>query len=462
MATERQRANEVRSEEDEQKDVAEHPRRKRAICLAGGGPAAGLHIGILKGLKEAGIPVFENNTDIWALSCIGAWVGVIYNQAKGNKIEETTEFFRGVFRDDKSFHSFPLNTVFTPDWGGNAEAMWEFLIEPRNYKTIFLPKEIMKSFLYTASALRQMSGIRRRRRHSSGQDFDEVEEFGRDFSEGDFNRWTLNQVMAVNPAVRLLTALAYKSKITGRSRLYYPDSSFLNDIDFKALEGKDKPFIYHNAWNLTKQRLVLFANKEKKAAIFDDATVTIEGYRTPINAASLCACSALPYIEQTVTIGKDDYCEGALVDTVNFRNLLEENPALEEIWVSRILDANQVFPPRNLYDAEANLCELFAATVGKDDVKLFEYHLKCDHRGRRIKVIEIPVSRHVNFDWSHSNLEQGIKHGIEAAKRAVALYRRPPEGEPPWIIKESDTDREERKKKRAEEAQERTDFRTAW
>ena len=71
-------------------------------------------------------------------------------------------------------------------------------------------------------------------------------------------------------------------------------------------------------------------------------------------------------------------------------------------------------------------------------------------------------SRHVNFDWSHSNLEQGIKHGIEAAKRAVALYRRPPEGEPPWIIKESDTDREERKKKRAEEAQERTDFRTAW
>ena len=72
MATERQRANEVRSEEDEQKDVAEHPRRKRAICLAGGGPAAGLHIGILKGLKEAGIPVFENNTDIWALSCIGA------------------------------------------------------------------------------------------------------------------------------------------------------------------------------------------------------------------------------------------------------------------------------------------------------------------------------------------------------------------------------------------------------
>src|SRR5438105_8884384 len=296
----------------------------------------------------------------------------------------------------------------------------------------------MKSVADAASALQQISGIRRRRRHSSGKDFDEVEEFGRDFSEGDFNRWTLNQVMAVNPAVRLLTALAYKSKITGRSRLYYPDSSFLNDIDFKALEGKDKPFIYHNAWNLTKQRLVLFANKKQDAKIFKDSTVAIEGYRTPINAASLCACSALPYIEQTVTIGKDDYCEGALVDTVNFRNLLEENPALEEIWVSRILDANQVFPPRNLYDAEANLCELFAATVGKDDVKLFEYHLKCDHRGRRIKVIEIPVSRHVNFDWSHSNLEQGIKHGIEAAKRAVALYRRPPEGEPPWIMKESD------------------------
>jgi len=40
---------------------------KRAICLAGGGPAAGLHIGVLESLKKNGI-----DFDVWALSCIGA------------------------------------------------------------------------------------------------------------------------------------------------------------------------------------------------------------------------------------------------------------------------------------------------------------------------------------------------------------------------------------------------------
>src|SRR5262244_718907 len=89
---------------------------KRAICLAGGGPAAGLHIGVLKGLEE-GVTgkdgqhysvKFTDESDVWALSCIGAWVGVIYNQAEPDKeIDETTKFFLDVFRNDKSFKSFP-------------------------------------------------------------------------------------------------------------------------------------------------------------------------------------------------------------------------------------------------------------------------------------------------------------------------------------------------------------------
>ena len=49
----------------------------------------------------------------------------------------------------------------------------------------------------------------------------------------------------------------------------------------------------------------------------------------PISASSLCACSALPFIEGTVEIDGVTYCEGALVDTVNFESLLEEHPELE-------------------------------------------------------------------------------------------------------------------------------------
>src|SRR5712675_1662084 len=53
---------------------------KRAITLGGGGPAAGLHIGVLEALHAAGITF-----DVWALSCIGAWVGIVYNQFDQDK-----------------------------------------------------------------------------------------------------------------------------------------------------------------------------------------------------------------------------------------------------------------------------------------------------------------------------------------------------------------------------------------
>jgi hypothetical protein len=150
---------------------------------------------------------------------------------------------------------------------------------------------------------------------------------------------------------------------------------------------------------------------------------------------------------------------------VNFRNLLEDNPDLDEIWVSRLIDANQILPPRDLYDAEANLCELFAATVGKDDVKLFEYHLTCDeeHRGKwkNLTVVEIPVSCDINFDWSHSNLERGIKNGVEAATRAAHRYHQPRRGPGPWILKEHEEFREARTRQRLKMAQERCDLRTS-
>jgi len=201
---------------------------KRAICLGGGGPAAGLHIGALEYLKG------ERRIDfnIWALSCIGAWVGVIYNQAEtGDELQAVRRFFEDVFREDKSFESFPMNTIFAPDWAGNAEAMLEFILEPRNYRSAFLPRQIMKSFLHTASAIGRLAASRRRRVRFRNNEFEEIEEL-QNFSEGDFNRWILNDVLAVNPAVRFWTAMIYKSEITGLARLHYPDSRLLKQIDF--------------------------------------------------------------------------------------------------------------------------------------------------------------------------------------------------------------------------------------
>ena len=54
---------------------------------------------------------------------------------------------------------------------------------------------------------------------------------------------------------------------------------------------------------------------------------------------------------------------------------------MDEIWISRIVDADQVRAPNDLDNSMANLCELFAATVGEDDVKLFKYHVMCGEIG---------------------------------------------------------------------------------
>jgi predicted acylesterase/phospholipase RssA len=411
-------------EERQAKQQSQPRPLKRVICLGGGGPAAGLHIGVLEGLEAKGIK-FDQERDIWALSCIGAWVGIMYNQAPTHReVAETYNFFRGVFREDKSFKSFPTNTIFAPDWGGNAEAIWDFMLEPRNYKNAFLPREIVKSFMHTLSALGRMSSLRRRRRRYNDREFEEVEEFEQ-FSEGDFNRWVLNHVLAVHPVVRFLTAMAYKSEVTGLARLYYPDSKFLKDIRFEELKQSNKPYIFHNAWNLSEQKLQLFSNR-------DPGPPSTERYKR-ITAQSLCACSALPFVEQTVMIDGQTYCEGALKDTVNFERLLEDhhhpetNDPIDEIWINRIVDADQVRPPKDLLDALANLCELFAATVGEDDVKLFKYHVYdgiAKHCPRAFKgtIVEIPVSSDINYDWSHKNLESGRRNGHAVAQAIFAEY----------------------------------------
>src|SRR3974377_1169860 len=140
---------------------------KSAITLVGGGPAAGLHIGVLKRLAEQKITF-----DVWALSCIGAWVGLVYNQCDpGKEVQQTYRFFRdGRFRDDDSYSRFPVNTVFGPDNRANLGALFQFLLDPTNYKNVVMPNEILRSVSSTMDMMTDKSK----------------------WNEGDINRWWLN------------------------------------------------------------------------------------------------------------------------------------------------------------------------------------------------------------------------------------------------------------------------------
>jgi predicted acylesterase/phospholipase RssA len=392
-------------------ETEKHP--KRAITLGGGGPAAGLHIGVLEALRAADIKF-----DVWSLSCIGAWVGLVYNQCdKDKEIEQTYAFFRdGVFRDDESYKRFPINTVFGPDWRTITKAVNKFVTDPDNYREFAWDPYRMMDFYQNSMAI-LFDHMPRYDDKGNRKKFENID-------DGDINRWILNEVMAPNPFVRYWTSLMYLSKVTGLSRINYPNSDFMKSIKFERLFEKQKPFIFHNAWNLDKRELALFSNQP-----FTNQAVKNKFYNGPITASTLCACSALPFVEETVKIDGVTYCEGALVDTVNFESLLEEHPDLDEIWVSRIVDAKQIRKPENLHDALANLCQLFAATVGEDDVKLFKYHIQYPTPGRRSSpswkgtVVEIHVPAAITFKWDHSNLRAGRNAGRESASEAIAAYK---------------------------------------
>ena len=220
--------------------------------------------------------------------------------------------------------------------------------------------------------------------------------------------------MAPNPFVRNLTSMMYLSDVNGLSRINYPKSEFMKRINFERLKKAEMPHIFHNAWNLDKQKLALFSNRP--------LNITNEKYRFEgaIDASTLCACSALPFIEGTVEIDRDTYCEGALVDTVNFDSLLEEHPDLEEIWVSRIVDTKQIQKPENLHDALANLCQLFAATVGEDDVSLFKYHIRCDKKSEEEK----ERTKKLQQSWKFTCRVTSISNGITATWITDASWER--------------------------------------
>jgi predicted acylesterase/phospholipase RssA len=368
-----------RVERDANADKDARPTKKRALTLAGGGPAVGIGLGVLQALEEFPAIKFE----VWSLSCVGAWLGCLYHVSpdRMQKLEYASKLMQGFFRDDDVYDKFPCPTVFLPDIPEMISAYLRFMIDPRSYANLIVPSAIMQGYHDIRDYYLRPSK----------------------WSYGDFCHLMLNAMLAPNPAVRFLMSMMYKSDMPGMNKLWFgPDYGLLKAFDMKLLEAEDVPTLYHNAYNVDQQELQLFSNRDDKYP--------------KITAQTLCACSGLPYILSPVTINGSTYVEGATIDTVGFYDLLRNHPDLEEIWVCRILDTHQIRPHHNLVEALNNLVMLFASTTSEDDVKLFRFHLKelnasraaeAERTGakpRRTDLIEFPVDHHTSFDWNHSNL----------------------------------------------------------
>ena len=168
--------------------------------------------------------------------------------------------------------------------------------------------------------------------------------------EGDVNGWILNQALAPNPFVRYLTSMMYLSDVTGLAKINYPDSDFMKSIKFENLFEKragDKDETERSLSFFTMPGILISGSLH----YFPISEFKDKAYRgAPINASDYVRVFGSSFIEQTVEIGGDTYCEGALVDTVNFEACSRSTRnELDEIWVSRIVDSQQVRKPKNLH-----------------------------------------------------------------------------------------------------------------
>ena len=349
---------------------------KRAIAISGGGPPVGIAIGALKALQEEDIKF-----DVLSGSCIGAWVSVCY--ALGG-YEKAQLFESHNFLIDKIYQNFPVNAhIFQPDYPMLMKAFFDRLMSPDLYKYLWLPDLMQALYEYQKEVPPE--------------------------SNEDRSMYLTHWLM-LNPVLRFMTDLQYNLALPGKSKLGGWNNKAVNKwMDFEALYNLPE-FIYINAYNKTKQQLEVFVNRKDHPKY------------QPITADSLTAGSSIPNYAMPYPMNGDIYCEGAIVDTVNFKDLVENHPDLDEVWVIRILDRSQAPMPTTLIEAELQSTMLLFETIAEDDIKLFKYHLKED--GRDIKVIEMYVShKEVNYHWNQSNYTAGIKAGYEGAKQTITKYK---------------------------------------
>lgn len=175
-------------------------------------------------------------------------------------------------------------------------------------------------------------------------------------------------------------------------------------IDFEKLP-KVAPELYVNAYNLSAQAM---QNFDKKS----------------LTTQHLQAALSFPFLYPPTEIDGEFFIEGAALDCLNFKGLLERHPELEEIVVFDILGAERLLrAPKDLYDAWVMSIITPLVEIARDDLKIFEAtHLDKYPKLKppfRVPLVEdIPQADLPDvFDWSRSNLQRLYELGYRTAHK---------------------------------------------
>ncbi|WP_047396787.1 patatin-like phospholipase family protein [Chitinibacter sp. ZOR0017] len=173
-------------------------------------------------------------------------------------------------------------------------------------------------------------------------------------------------------------------------------------IDFSQL-AKSPTALWINAYNLSQRRMENWSQME-------------------IDPPRLQAALSFPLIYPPTQLGDDFYIEGAAIDCLNFKALIEHYPGgIDEIVIFDLLGAEQLLrQPRDLYDAWVMSIITPLVEIARDDVKLFEalHNPHGQIRLHKVPLLEAIAPQDLPdvFDWSRSNLSRLYQTGYATAK----------------------------------------------
>ena len=184
-------------------------------------------------------------------------------------------------------------------------------------------------------------------------------------------------------------------------------------VDFSRVKYIE-PYFYLNAYNITRHRMDDFPKE----------VITADHFR---------AALAFPFIYGPYRLGTDLYYEGAVVDTLNFKDLVEKHPGLETIVVFDVIGSDKLIrAPRNLLDSWALSIIVPLVETAKDDIRTFAWkHNKGWRREHGAKADLLKVTfdipdehRDKVLDWSRSNAELLFRIGYDAGREFYRKYEK--------------------------------------
>ena len=180
-------------------------------------------------------------------------------------------------------------------------------------------------------------------------------------------------------------------------------------VDFDALRASPTGF-YVNAYNITRRKMQSFAKQD----------ITPDHCR---------AALAYPFLYPPHPAYDPEskteclYYEGAAHDCLNYKALVDNEPAVTRIVVFDVLGADELMrAPRDLYDAWLLSIIVPTVEIAKDDTKIFEAVYNRNPKREMFKVpFNIPEAHLPNaLDWSRSNLETLYRIGKASAQAYLA------------------------------------------